>query len=42
MSAAIAANAIDGESTIVNWRSTATSYPEFVADLATATGRSPA
>jgi 3-phosphoshikimate 1-carboxyvinyltransferase len=42
MSAAVAANAIDGESTIVNWRSTATSYPEFVADLASTTGRNPA
>jgi len=42
MSAAVAANAIEGESTIVNWRSTATSYPEFVADLASTTGGSPA
>lgn len=41
MSAAVAANAIAGESTVVNWRSTATSYPEFGADLArlTAGGR---
>jgi 3-phosphoshikimate 1-carboxyvinyltransferase len=34
MSAAVAANALDGESTIVDWRSTATSYPEFGDDLA--------
>jgi 3-phosphoshikimate 1-carboxyvinyltransferase len=40
MSAAVAANALEGESTVVNWRSTATSYPEFGADLARLTGRS--
>ena len=34
MSAAVAANAVEGESTIVDWRSTATSYPEFGDDLA--------
>jgi 3-phosphoshikimate 1-carboxyvinyltransferase len=40
MSAAVAANAIDGESTIANWRATVTSYPEFAQDLAHLTGRS--
>ena len=39
MSAAVAANALEGESTIVDWGSTATSYPEFGADLARLTGR---
>jgi len=40
MSAAVAANALDGESTVVDWRSTATSYPEFGNDLDRLTGGS--
>ena len=38
MAAAIAANAVDGESTIDGWRSTGVSYPEFSDDLAVLTG----
>jgi 5-enolpyruvylshikimate-3-phosphate synthase len=38
MAAAVAAGAIEGETTIGDWRSTATSYPEFSADLALLTG----
>jgi 3-phosphoshikimate 1-carboxyvinyltransferase len=38
LAAAIAANAIDGESTIDGWRSTGVSYPEFSDDLAVLTG----
>jgi 3-phosphoshikimate 1-carboxyvinyltransferase len=34
MSAAVAATALDGATTIDGWRSTGTSYPEFLADLA--------
>jgi 3-phosphoshikimate 1-carboxyvinyltransferase len=39
MAAAIAANAIEGESSISGWRAVATSYPEFTHDLAVLTGR---
>jgi len=38
MAAAIAANAIDGESTIDGWKATAVSYPDFGDDLAILTG----
>jgi 3-phosphoshikimate 1-carboxyvinyltransferase len=38
MAAAVAANAIDGESTVSGWRIVATSYPEFAHDLARLTG----
>jgi 3-phosphoshikimate 1-carboxyvinyltransferase len=41
LAAAIAANAIDGESTIDGWRSTGVSYPEFSDDLAVLTGHAP-
>jgi 3-phosphoshikimate 1-carboxyvinyltransferase len=34
MAAAVAATALDGATTIDGWRSTGTSYPEFLADLA--------
>ncbi len=34
MAVAVAANAVDGESTIRGWRSIASSYPEFADDLA--------
>ncbi|MET1002528.1 MAG: 3-phosphoshikimate 1-carboxyvinyltransferase, partial [Acidimicrobiia bacterium] len=34
MAAAIAANAIDGASTVRGWRAVASSYPEFAVDLA--------
>ena len=34
MAAAIAANAIDGESTVRGWKAVGSSYPEFAADLA--------
>jgi 3-phosphoshikimate 1-carboxyvinyltransferase len=40
MAAAVAALALDGETTITGWRATATSYPEFGADLAVLTGGS--
>jgi 5-enolpyruvylshikimate-3-phosphate synthase len=39
MAAAIAANAIDGVSSISGWRAVASSYPEFTLDLAALTGR---
>jgi 5-enolpyruvylshikimate-3-phosphate synthase len=39
MAAAVAANAIEGESWVRNWRAVVTSYPEFGDDLATLTGR---
>jgi 3-phosphoshikimate 1-carboxyvinyltransferase len=39
MAAAVAANAIAGDSLIRNWRAVASSYPEFTHDLATLTGR---
>ena len=38
MAAAVAANAIDGESTVGGWRIVGTSYPEFADDLARLTG----
>jgi 3-phosphoshikimate 1-carboxyvinyltransferase len=41
MAAAIAANAIEGESTIEGWRAAGVSYPEFSEDLALLTGRTP-
>jgi len=37
MAAAVAAGAIAGETRVRGWRSVATSYPEFTADLATLT-----
>jgi 3-phosphoshikimate 1-carboxyvinyltransferase len=37
MAAAVAAGAIAGETTVRGWRSVATSYPEFTADLAALT-----
>ena len=37
MAAAIAANAIDGASTVRGWRAVASSYPEFADDLAALT-----
>jgi 3-phosphoshikimate 1-carboxyvinyltransferase len=39
MAAAVAANAIEGESRVSNWRAVASSYPEFTDDLAALTGR---
>jgi 3-phosphoshikimate 1-carboxyvinyltransferase len=39
MAAAVAANAIDGESVVRNWRAVVSSYPEFTHDLAMLTGR---
>jgi 3-phosphoshikimate 1-carboxyvinyltransferase len=38
MAAAIAANALDAESTVRGWRAVASSYPEFADDLARLTG----
>jgi 3-phosphoshikimate 1-carboxyvinyltransferase len=38
MTAAVAAGAIAGETRVRGWRSVATSYPEFTADLAALTG----
>jgi 3-phosphoshikimate 1-carboxyvinyltransferase len=38
MAAAVAAGAIAGETRVRGWRSVATSYPEFTADLAALTG----
>jgi 3-phosphoshikimate 1-carboxyvinyltransferase len=38
MAAAIAANAIDGPSSVRGWRAVASSYPEFAEDLAALTG----
>ena len=38
MAMAVAANAVDGESTVSEWDVVATSYPEFVEDLARLTG----
>jgi 3-phosphoshikimate 1-carboxyvinyltransferase len=40
MTAAVAAGAIEGETRVRGWRSVATSYPEFTADLAALTGAS--
>jgi 3-phosphoshikimate 1-carboxyvinyltransferase len=37
MAAAVAANAIDGASTVRGWRAVASSYPEFADDLASVT-----
>jgi 3-phosphoshikimate 1-carboxyvinyltransferase len=39
MAAAVAANAVDGESTVSGWRAVASSYPEFADDLARVTGQ---
>jgi len=39
MAAAIAANAVDGESVVTGWDVITVSYPEFGDDLSTATGR---
>ena len=39
MAAAIAANAVEGESVVEGWRAIAVSYPEFTDDLLTVTGR---
>jgi 5-enolpyruvylshikimate-3-phosphate synthase len=39
MAAAIAANAIDGASTVRGWQAVASSYPGFAADLETLTAR---
>jgi 5-enolpyruvylshikimate-3-phosphate synthase len=33
MAAAVAANAVDGESTVTGWPAVASSYPEFADDL---------
>ncbi len=38
MAAAVAANAIDGASTVRGWRAVASSYPDFADDLARVTG----
>ena len=38
MAAAIAANAIDGESTVRGWQAVSSSYPEFADDLGRLTG----
>ena len=35
---AVAANAIDGESTVRGWQAVSSSYPEFADDLARLTG----
>ena len=40
MAAAVAANAIDGESTVRGWRAVASSYPGFADDFARVTGQS--
>jgi 3-phosphoshikimate 1-carboxyvinyltransferase len=39
MAAAIAANAVEGESVVEGWKAIAVSYPEFGDDLMTLTGR---
>ena len=39
MAAAVAANALDGESTVGGWPAVASSYPEFADDLARVTGQ---
>ena len=39
MTGAIAANALEGETLVRNWRAVTSSYPEFTQDLATLTGR---
>jgi 3-phosphoshikimate 1-carboxyvinyltransferase len=38
MAGAVAANALDGETTVRGWRATASSYPTFLDDLASLTG----
>ncbi len=38
MALAVAANALDGESTVRGWRAVSSSYPEFADDLARLTG----
>jgi 3-phosphoshikimate 1-carboxyvinyltransferase len=38
MAGAVAANALDGESTVGGWPAVASSYPEFADDLARVTG----
>ncbi len=38
MAAAVAANALDGETTVRGWAAVASSYPEFLDDLASVTG----
>jgi 3-phosphoshikimate 1-carboxyvinyltransferase len=38
MAMAVAANALDGESTVTGWAATVSSYPEFATDLARVTG----
>jgi 3-phosphoshikimate 1-carboxyvinyltransferase len=38
MAAAVAANAIDGESTVGGWQAVSSSYPEFADDFARVTG----
>jgi 3-phosphoshikimate 1-carboxyvinyltransferase len=38
MAAAVAANAIDGESTVRGWNAVASSYPGFADDFARVTG----
>jgi 3-phosphoshikimate 1-carboxyvinyltransferase len=38
MAAAVAANALDGTSTVRGWRAVGSSYPEFLDDLASLTG----
>jgi 3-phosphoshikimate 1-carboxyvinyltransferase len=40
MAGAVAANALEGETLVRNWRAVTSSYPEFTQDLATLTGRS--
>ncbi len=39
MAGAVAANALEGETVVHDWRAVASSYPEFTHDLATLTGR---
>jgi 3-phosphoshikimate 1-carboxyvinyltransferase len=39
MAGAVAANALEGETVVRNWRAVTSSYPEFTDDLATLTGR---
>ncbi len=39
MAAAVAANAVDGSSTVGGWTAVSASYPRFGADLAAVTGR---
>jgi len=39
MAGAVAANALEGETLVRNWRAVTSSYPEFTQDLATLTGR---